>query len=210
MLADLSERGAAVLVPRDSALGSRVSFEVEWPGQRLRAGGVVRRRTEVEAGLLLGIEWPEATGSRAIHLARMTAQLTARHYMLTFDRPWDRFGALELRRGHRRGSQRRAIAIPAHIASGEHGCWAVTEDISAYGALLLSPKPFGVGATIDMRPWDGDIVSATVVRCDELLRPPGRAWRLGLRVSGPIAVAAPAAMPADARVISLVVPEQAA
>ena len=213
MLADLSERGAAVLVPHGSPLIGKVSLEVDWPGQRLRARGTVRRCSEVEQGLLLGVEWPEPTGRRAIRLARMTAQLTARHYMLTFNHPWDRFGALQLRRGHRRGSHRRSVAIPALITSGMRDSWAVTEDISAFGALLLSPKAFSLGTTIELRPWGGETLSASVVRCEELRRPPGRAWRLGVRLSGPIDLAAAPTTPkapVEARVIPLRQPERAA
>jgi cellulose synthase (UDP-forming) len=190
VLADLSERGAAVLLPRGVTPGGTVTFHVEWPGQHISAKGEVRRRTDVEQGILLGLEWPEAHGAEAVRLARMAAQLTARHYMLTFDRPWDRFGLLELRRGHRRRAPRRTVNIPVHLGEGAEGCWGVTEDVSSGGALVLSARPFAVGTTVGLRPWNGEEVEAEVVRCEALRRPPGESWRLGLRLAGPLDVVA--------------------
>jgi cellulose synthase (UDP-forming) len=191
VLIDISERGAAVLVPHGLRLTGRLSVELEWPGQSLQAEGEVRRRTGVEQGTLLGLEWPEMQGEEAVRVARLAAQLTARHYLLTFDRPWDRLGLLELRRGHRRRAPRRSVHVPVRLGAPEVDCWAVTEDVSMGGALLLSPRPFDVGAAIELRPWNGIGVVAEVVRCEELRRPPGDTWRLGLRLAGPLEVAPP-------------------
>ncbi|MHB8490193.1 MAG: glycosyltransferase [Candidatus Dormibacteria bacterium] len=196
MLADISERGAAVVLPNDANPGVRVSFVVEWPAQWLKASGVIRRRQDLGHGLLVGMEWPERTGSAGARLSRLSAQLTARHYMLTFDHPWDRFGQLELHRGHRRASPRRKVAIPILIGDADRSCWAVTEDMSEGGVLIVSPEPFVAGTRVDLRPWDGAALHADVVRCEELASPPGRAWRLGLRIERPIDLTA-AAQPAD-------------
>lgn len=192
-LIDVSERGAALLVPHGVRLAGSVSVELEWPGLNLEAEGEVRRRTAVEQGTLLGVEWPEAQGEQAVRVARLAAQLTARHYLLTFDRPWDRLGLLELRRGHRRRAPRRSVHVPVRVEAPSIDCWAVTEDVSIGGALLLSPQPFDVGATIQLRPWNGREVAAEVVRCEELRRAPGDTWRLGLRLARPLEVAPPAA-----------------
>ena len=192
VLVDVSERGAAVLLPHGSSPRGSVSFQLEWPGQSLAAEGVVRRWTNVEQGILLGLEWPEAEGDDAIVLARLAGELTARHYLLTFDRPWDRLGLLQLRRGHRRSARRRSLHIPVRVVAGTQDCWGVTEDVSTGGALVLSSQAFELGSTLELRAWNGNGVQAEVMRCEELRRAPGQTWRLGLRLSRPIEVAPPA------------------
>ena len=62
--------------------------------------------------------------------------------------------------------------------------WAVTEDVSAAGALVLSPIEIPVGTRLEVSRWDSEPVSVEVMRCQAVNLPPGKAWRLGLRVSG--------------------------
>jgi hypothetical protein len=184
VLADLSEGGAALLLPRAVRKGDTVSFQVLWSKVSLRASGVVRRAQTTDAGTLVGLEWDEPTGTEALKLSRLAIDLTARHYLLDFDHPPDRIGQLPLTRRHRRASPRKQVAVPLQLGTGDDAPWAVTEDVSAAGALVLSPIEIPVGTRLDVSRWDSEPVSVEVMRCQAVNLPPGKAWRLGLRVNG--------------------------
>ena len=87
MLADLSEGGAALLLPRSVRKGDTVSFHVLWSQVSLRASGTVRRAQRTDAGTLVGLEWEEPTGTEALKLFRLAIDLTARHFLLDYDHP---------------------------------------------------------------------------------------------------------------------------
>jgi hypothetical protein len=71
--------------------------------------------------------------------------------------------------------------------------------MSSGGALIVSPGAFVAGTRVDLRPWDGAEPQGDVVRCEELPGPPGRAWRLGLRLEQPIDLTATVAAPDGTR-----------
>jgi hypothetical protein len=184
VLEDLSERGAALLLPRPVRAGDRVSFAVLWSGVSFAATGNVRRARRSEAGTHIGLEWDEPTGAEALRLSRLAIDLTARRFLLDFNRPPDRLGQLQLTRRHRRGASRRQVAVPLRLGVGDNAPWAVTEDVSVDGALVLSPIAIAVGTRLEVSRWDSQPVAVQVVRCQAVDLPPGRAWRLGLRVEG--------------------------
>jgi cellulose synthase (UDP-forming) len=184
VLTDLSEGGAALLLPRPVRAGDTVSFSVLWSHVTLRASGTVRRIRHTDSGTLVGLEWKEPTGTKALKLSRLAIDLTARHFLLDFDHPPDRVGQLPLTRGHRRRSARKQIAVPVRLGVDDDAPWAVTEDVSAAGALVLSPIPIPVGTRLKVSRWDTAPVNVEVMRCQAVNLPPGQAWRLGLRVSG--------------------------
>lgn len=35
--------------------------------------------------------------------------------------------------------------------------WAVTEDMSVDGVLIVAPEPVVAGSHVELRPWDGEI-----------------------------------------------------
>ena len=82
MLTDLSESGAALLLPRPVRAGDTVSFHVLWSQVSLRASGTVRRAQRTDSGTLVGLEWEEPTGSEALKLSRLAIDLTARQYVV--------------------------------------------------------------------------------------------------------------------------------
>jgi PilZ domain len=133
---------------------------------------------------LVGLEWDEPTGTEALKLSRLAIDLTARHFLLDFDHPPDRVGQLPLTRRHRRHSPRRQVAVPVRLGLDDDSPWAVTEDVSAAGALVLSPIEIPVGTRLKVSRWDSEPVAVEVMRCQAVNLPPGQAWRLGLRVSG--------------------------
>ena len=204
VLEDLSERGAALLLPRPVRAGDTVSFAVLWSGVSFAANGTVRRARRTDSGTHVGLEWDEPCGPEALRLSRLAIDLTARHFLLDFNRPPDRLGQLQLTRGHRRGAPRRQVAVPLRLGVEESAPWAVTEDVSADGALVLSPIAIPVGTQLEVSRWDSQPVAVQVVRCQAVDLPPGRAWRLGLRVDGALvagnlpAVEAPAPASAPA------------
>jgi cellulose synthase (UDP-forming) len=205
VLEDLSERGAALLLPRPVRAGDTVSFAVLWSGVDFAASGVVRRVRRTDSGTHVGLEWEEPSGAAVLRLSRLAIDLTARRFLLDFSRPPDRLGQLQLTRGHRRVSPRTAVTVPVQLGMEWNSPWAVTEDISAHGALVLSPIAIEVGTRLELSRWDSQPVAVEVARCEAIDLPPGRAWRLGLRVEGalvgvpttvaetPLAVAAAAA-----------------
>jgi cellulose synthase (UDP-forming) len=184
VLEDLSERGAALLLPRPVRAGDRVSFAVLWSGVSFAATGTVRRARRSEAGTHIGLEWDEPTGAEALRLSRLAIDLTARRFLLDFNRPPDRLGQLQLTRRHRRAASRRQVAVPLRLGVGDNAPWAVTEDVSVDGALVLSPIAIAAGTQLEVSRWDSQPVAVQVVRCQAVDLPPGRAWRLGLRVEG--------------------------
>ena len=74
--------------------------------------------------------------------------------------------------------------MPVRLGVDDDAPWAVTEDVSAAGALVLSPIEIPVGTRLQVSRWDSAPVSVEVMRCQAVNLPPGQAWRLGLRVSG--------------------------
>ncbi|HWF58429.1 MAG TPA: glycosyltransferase [Candidatus Dormibacteraeota bacterium] len=184
VLEDLSERGASLLLPRAVRSGDTVSFAVLWSGVDFAANGTVRRVRRTEAGTHVGLEWDELGGAEALRLSRLAIDLTARRFLLDFNRPPDRVGQLQLSRGHRRVARRTPVAVPVQLGREWDSPWAVTEDLSATGALVLSPIAIAVGTRLELSRWDSRPVNVEVARCQAIDLPPGRAWRLGLRVEG--------------------------
>jgi cellulose synthase (UDP-forming) len=183
VLADISEAGAALVLPRLQPAPEQVEITVEWPGVTLRHTGRVRRERAVDNGVMLGLAWEEDGAPSPLELAQLAIELSARHFLLDFERPPDRLGLLRLRRGYRRSAERRAIAAPVRLGAGSRAPWGMTENVSENGALVLSPRPYEPGARLQLRGGDGSRVAVTVVRSTAVSLPPGRAWRVA--VSGP-------------------------
>lgn len=190
VLVDLSERGAAVLLPRGLRSGDAVSFRVLWPGVGLTASGTVRRSRRVDGGALIGLQWDEPGGSDARELASLAIDLTSRRFLLDFNRPWGRETVVPLPRGHRRAGRRHQLQLPVRLGVHEDDPWAVTEDVSAGGALLFSPVAVAAGTRVQLSLSDGRALNAEVVRCQPVTLPPGTGWRLGVRIDGELAAAA--------------------
>ena len=190
VLVDLSERGAALLLPRAVRRGDAVSFRVLWPGVGLTASGTARRSRRVDGGALVGLQWEEPGGSDARELASLAIDLTSRRFLLDFNRPWGRETVVPLPRGHRRGSRRRELQLPVRLGVQKDDPWAVTEDVSAGGALLFSPVAVSAGTRLQLSLSDGRALDAEVVRCQPVTLPPGTGWRLGVRIDGELAAVA--------------------
>ncbi len=203
VLLDLSESGAALLLPRPVRAGDTVSFRVLWSRVSLRASGTVRRAQRTDSGTLVGLQWDEPKGSEALKLSRLAIDLTARHFLLDFDHPPDRMGQLPLTRRHRRVSPRKQVAVPVRLGLDEDAPWAVTEDVSAAGALVLSPIGIPVGSRLQVSRWDSAPVSVEVMRCQAVNLPPGQAWRLGLRVTGALVTTGAISLPQVAEPIAV-------
>jgi len=181
VLSDISEAGAAVVLPRMDTAPERLCVEMQWPGLYVRHIGRVCRAIPVEQGLLVGLAWEEEQAPSPLLLARLAVDLCARHFLLDFERPPDRLGLLQLRRGYRRSSERRAIAVPVKLGAGDNAPWGMTENVSEEGALLLSPRAYESGARLQLRCADGTRLPVRVIRCSEVPLPPGRAWRVAVR-----------------------------
>jgi PilZ domain len=93
--------------------------------------------------------------------------------------PGSAHGQLPLTRRHRRSSPRKQVAVPLGLGMDDEAPWAVTEDVSADGALVLSPIEIPVGTRLELNRWDSEPVSVEVMRCQAVNLPPGKAWRLG-------------------------------
>ncbi|HEX4580113.1 MAG TPA: glycosyltransferase, partial [Candidatus Dormibacteraeota bacterium] len=145
VLSDLSEGGAALILPRRVRGGDRVRFDVLWPGLSFSATGMVRRAQHTESGTLVGLQWTDRRGAAAAVLAQIAVDLTARRFLLDFNCPPDRVGQLDLVRGYRRRHPRRQLAMPVRLGVHDDSPWAVTEDISTDGALVLSPVALAPG-----------------------------------------------------------------
>ena len=202
VLADISEAGAAVVLPKLQAAPERVQVEVLWAGVTMRHTGTRCRVVPTDNGVLVGLAWEEGEAPSPLLLAQLSVELTARHFLLDFERPPDRIGLLMLRRGYRRTSERRAIAVPVRLGAGAGAPWGMTENVSESGALLLSPRPYESGARLQLRCADGSRAAVQVVRCREVTLPPGRAWRVAVTgpglldtLSRPLAAEAPADRP---------------
>jgi cellulose synthase (UDP-forming) len=189
VLVDLSERGAAVLVPRALRAGETVSFHVLWPGVRLTASGTVRRTRRADNGAVVGLEWQEAGGTDARQLAGLAIDLTSRRFLLDYNRPWGRKAVVPLPR-HRRGAPRKQLQLPVRLGTGADDPWAVSEDVSATGALLFSPVAVTPGTRVQLSLSDGRTLDAEIVRCQQVTLPPGIGWRLGVRIDGELVAAA--------------------
>jgi len=183
VLADVSEAGAAVILPRFDTPPAQTFVELQWPSLSLRHVGRVRRAVPVAQGMLVGLAWDEQDAPDPRTLARFSVELAARRYLLDYERAPDRLGLLRLRRGYHRRSERVPVAVPVRLGRVDQAPWAMTENVSQDGALLLSPQPYRAGDAVQLQGPDGAGAVARVVRCTEVTLPPGRAWRVA--VSGP-------------------------
>lgn len=190
VLVDLSERGAALLLRPGVRPGDAVSFRVLWPGVGLMASGTVRRSRRASGGALVGLQWDEPGGSDARELAGLAIDLTSRRFLLDFNRPFGRETVVPLPRGHRRGARRSPLQLPVRLGVNENDPWAVTEDVSATGALLFSPIAVSDGTRLQLSLSDGRTLDAEVMRCHPVALPPGPGWRLGVRIDGELAATA--------------------
>lgn len=188
VLADVSELGAAVILPQLDDVPAETFVELQWPELSLRHAGRVRRAVPVAQGMLVGLEWDEGGAPPARVLAQFAVDLAARRYLLDFERPPDRLGQLRLRRGYKRRWERIPVAVPVRLGRSTAAPWAMTENISERGALLLAPRPFQPGSRVELRGADGTTAFVRVVRCQEVKLPPGPAWRVA--VTGPRVLAA--------------------
>lgn len=180
VLADISEAGAAVILPRLAAAPEETFVELQWPELSLRHTGRVRRAVAVPQGLLVGLSWDGENAPPASALASFAVELAARRYLLDFERPPDRLGLLQLRRGYRRRSTRRPMAVPVRLGRGSAAPWAMTENVSDEGALVLAPRAYKPGTRVELRCADGSLAFVKVVRCQRVALPPGPAWRVAV------------------------------
>ena len=180
VLADITEAGAAVILPPLDAPPAETVVALQWPELSLRHAGRVRRAVPVAQGTLVGLEWDDADAPAPEVLARFAVDLAARRYLLDFERPPDRLGLLRLRRGYKRSSPRVSMSVPVRLGEGMLAPWAMTENVSDGGALLLAPRPYNAGEAIQLRGAGGAGASVRVVRCHEVSLPPGRAWRVAV------------------------------
>ena len=183
VLVDISEFGAAAIIPTLTAPPDEALIEVQWRDVSLRQRGRVCRAVRVDDGVLIGVEWEDVPQRQQLALAQFAIGLHAGRFLLDFERAPDRFGLLQLRRRYRRSSPRRPLSVPVRLGALPQAPWALTENVSEHGALLLAPQPIMIGARITLCGLDGRSTQVTVVRCQEVALP-GRAWRVGVSGSG--------------------------
>jgi cellulose synthase (UDP-forming) len=181
VLVDVHEEGGCLIVEEWPGTATEVRLDLLWPGHELRFKGQVRWTRRRDGGVALGLRWTDAVPADLQALEFLGMTFGHRKLLKDLDRPMDRVGMLDFRRNLRR-ERREPVSLPAKVLGVDAEQWAVVEDTSTGGALVLASEPPAVGAWFGVSLWGGrEVIEGRVVRVQRLDLPPHAAYRVGIQ-----------------------------
>lgn len=169
VLVDISERGAGLLVPEIDFDVDRVWIQFLWFDDRVGLHGRVAYIREAPEGLHVGMRL-ELLHPDSVHFLANLVLPYARSKLI-HDRKgsWHFLNPRSLWASYRQGRDGQRRPLPAQVEHGSLKTWAITEDTTERGAVLLLPHALPVGAVVQMTPWGTqDARSCTVAKSDAL------------------------------------------
>lgn len=187
VLIDVHERGAGLLVPTISPEAFHVWVQFLWFNDRMGVQGRIAFVRETPDGFHVGIQLHPLPHESARFVTGFLMPYGMRKF--TYDR---RHPATLLRalfpKQYQVRDQRRRRYLPVMVEQGPMKVWAVTEDRTAGGAVLLLPYPPKEHSSVKIKTWGSlEAQLGTVVGSEPVNLPPVVLHRVGvLFETGPV------------------------
>jgi len=180
VLIDVHESGAGLLVPRITPGAFHIWIQFLWFNDRMGAQGQVAYVRQTPDGFHVGVQLHPLPHESENFITGVLMPYGLRKFV--YDRSHQaaflrflfpkRFQARDLR-------QRRYL--PVIVEQGALNVWAVTEDRTERGAVLLLPCLLRDDAPVRIKTWRSlDAQQGTVVRSEPLDLPPVTVYRVGV------------------------------
>jgi hypothetical protein len=169
VLADISERGAGLLVPDIEFDVERVWIQFVWFDDRVGLQGRVAYVHETPEGRHIGVRLEHVHPDSVRFLSTLVLPYARSKLIHDQKMSWRAFTLRQLWDSYRQRRDGRRRQLPAQVECAGQRIWAITEDASERGAVLLLPGALPEGARAELRPWGGrEVRRCTVARVDAL------------------------------------------
>jgi hypothetical protein len=204
VLIDVTERGAGLLVHTITPDVHTLWIRFLWFDDGIGAQGRVAFVRPTPDGQHVGMQFRPLPAASRRFITELLIPYGLRKFRHDRRHPVSLLQALAASSSHGRTAQRRRRYLPVLVEQGDYRTWAVTEDRTDGGALLLVPHPPRPDAAVRLTTWGTFVTRYGVVeRADPLAIPPITVHRLVVRFVDelpPPGVPVPASAP-DARAI---------
>ncbi len=168
-LVDISERGVGLLVPDIEFDVDRVWIQFLWFDDRVGLQGRVAYVHETPEGRHVGMRLEHLHPDSVTFLANLVIPYARSKLIHDRKSSWRLLNPRALWGTYRQGRQGQRRPLPAHVECGSIKVWAITEDTSERGAVLLLPQTLSVGAGLTITPWgEEDPRPCRVAKADAL------------------------------------------
>jgi len=169
VLVDISERGVGLLVPEMEFDVERVWIQFLWFDDRVGLQGRVAYVHETADGRHVGMRLEHLHPDSVDFLSNLVIPYARSKLIHDRKSSWRLLSPRTLWGTYRQGRQSQRRTLPAHVECGSVKIWAITEDASDRGAVLLLPQTLPVGAGVTITPWgEQDARPCKVAKADAL------------------------------------------
>lgn len=169
VLVDVSERGAGLLVPNIEFDVERVWIQFVWFDDRVGLQGRVAYVRETSEGRHVGMRLEHLHPDSVRFLANLVIPYARSKLIHDRKAAWRSLDPRTLWGHYRQGGGGRRRPLPAQIECAGRRVWAITEDASERGAVLLLPQGLPEGAAAELTPWGGNATRLCRVAKSETL-----------------------------------------
>jgi hypothetical protein len=184
VLIDAHAHGVGLLVPSIASDAFHIWIQFLWFNNRMGVQGRVAFVRETPDGFHVGVQLHPLPAESADFLSGFLIPYGLRKF--TYDRRHpSTFLRLLFPQRYQMRDQRRRRYLPVMIEQGPMKVWAVTEDRSRRGVVLLLPYPPKVGAPLRIRTWGSlDVRRGAAIASVPLELPPVTVYRVGVIFEG--------------------------
>jgi len=169
VLVDISERGVGLLVPDIEFDVDRVWIQFLWFDDRVGLQGRVAYVHETAEGRHVGMRLEHLHPDSVHFLSNLVIPYARSKLIHDRKSSWRLFNPRALWGTYRQDRRPQPRPLPAHVECGSIKIWAITEDTSDRGAVLLLPQTLPVGAGVTITPWgEQDPRPCQVAKADAL------------------------------------------
>ncbi len=184
VLIDVHERGAGLLLPTITPEAFHIWVQFLWFNDRMGVQGRIVFVRETPDGFHVGVQLHPLPHESARFVTGFLMPYGLRKF--TYDR---RHPATFLRalfpKQYQVRDQRRRRYLPVMVEQGPMKVWAVTEDRTARGAVLLLPHQPKERSPVRIKTWGSlEAQPGTVVRSEPIDLPPVVLYRVGILFEG--------------------------
>jgi hypothetical protein len=181
---DAHAQGVGLLVPAIVPDAFHIWIQFLWFNDRMGVQGRVAFVHETPDGFHVGVRLHPLPVESANFLTDFLIPYGLRKF--TYDRRHpSTFLRLLFPQRYQARDQRRRRYLPVMVEQGPMKIWAVTEDRTARGAVLLLPHPPRVGAPLRIKTWGSlDVRRGAAIASVPLELPPVTLYRVGVLFEG--------------------------
>lgn len=182
VLLDVTERGAGLLVHTITPDTETLWIRFLWFDDRAGVGGRVAFIRPTPEGQHLGVQFrPLPAASRRL-ITDLLIPYGLRKFRYDRRHPFSLLQTLAASPRPGRAGPHRRRYLPVLVEQGDYRAWAVTEDRTDEGALLLVPHPPQADAAVRLTTWGTFVTRYGIVdRAEALALPPVTLHRLVVR-----------------------------